>query len=378
MYVQYLHVNLSAFVHYLSASPSLIGTPLTVTQGMRDAYAMAQFLRRELVEARQKVMSTREAEEDPIKQSKMDEDGPVKDCLNKALFLLRFAGLARSKKPLPVTSKQPTSFVMKYRQWQRTASAVSVDKDDVGAPESVMETERSLAQKYPSFCIVMDFVRKTTVTKDMVEQFLSQRQKAAKELSAVLNFVSDHLRNTDNVFSQPSVVFLSQLFSQQHHFPEHYVHKLEGCGLELEGHVRQSYYDIITQLLELLRSHGTAGHLQEEVSWEKMVVKGYLLHLLDTHWRDYDMQFIGDQHLPEFLLSTAIQTRFDGAKSVLPKQEHEDEMLARYERFKTYLTVLKSVTSLAELQELMRESSVTVDEKVSNWRQFYVCMLLSC
>lgn len=337
---------------------------MTVSQGMRDAYAMAQFLRRELVEARQKVVSTREAEEDPIKQSKMDEDGPVKDCINKALFLLRFAGLAKSKKPLPVTSQRPTSFVMKYRQWQRSASAASVDKDDAGALESVVETEQSLAQKYPSFCIVMDFVRKTTVTKDMVEEFLNQRQKAARDLSTVLNFVSEHLGSTNDVFSRPSVTFLSQLFSQQHHFPEHYVHELEGCGLELEGRVRQSYYSIITQLLELLRSHS------HEEGWEKMVVKGYLLHLLDTHWRDYDMQFIGDKQLLEFLLLTAIQARFDGAKSVLPKQPHEDEMLARYERFKTYLTVFKSVTSLAELHGLMRESAVTVDEKVGGWKQF--------
>lgn len=361
--------DLGCYCSLSSAYPSLTGTPLKVTQGLRDAYAMAQFLRRELVEARQKVVSAREAEEDPVKQSKMDEDGPVKDCLNKALFLLRFAGLAKSKKPLPVTSQRSTSFVMKYRQWQRSATT-SVDKDDAGAPESAVETEQSLAQKYPSFCIVMDFVRKTTVTKDMVEEFLSQRQKAAKDLSAVLNFVLDHLKNTDDVFSLSSVAFLSQLFSQQHHFPEHYVHELEGCGLELEGRVRQSYYDIITHLLELLRLHGTVGHSHEEVGWEKMIVKGYLLHLFDTHWRDYDMQFIADQHLPEFLLSIAIQTRFDGASSVLPKQQREDEMLARYERFKTYLTVFKSVTSLAELHELMRESTVTVDEKVSGWRQF--------
>ena len=334
---------------------------------MKDAYAMAQFLRRELVEARQKVAAARESEEDPVKQSKMDEDGPVKDCLNKALFLLRFAGLATSKKLLPVIPQQTTSFLMKYRQWQRSASAASVDKDDAGAPEVAVETEQSLAQKYPSFCIVMDFVRKTSVTKEMVEEFLTQRQKAAKDLAVVLNFVSDHLRNAD-IFSLPSVAFLSQLFSQQHHFPEHYVHELEGCGLELEGRVRQSYYDIIMQLLELLRSHGSVGQAHEEVTWEKMVVKGYLLHLFDTHWRDYDMQFIGDQHLPEFLLSTAIQTRFDGARSVLPKQPHEDEMLARYERFQTYLTVLKSVTSLGQLQELMRESAVTVDEKVRDCR----------
>ena len=334
--------------------------PLIATQGVRDAYAMAQYLRRELVEARQKVITARDTDETSSNRLAMDEDKPVNDCLQKALFLLKFAGLMKAEKPrLAVEAATPSrsAFIQKYRQWQKGRSVSSSEKMSESQVTSVVETEKSLAQKYPSFRIMMEFLRKTSVTKEMVERFLEHRQKAAKNLSAVLCTIFDLLQSMD-IFSDVGLTFLCQLLSCQYSFAGHYIRDLEGCGLEVENEARIAYSRITNHLLEKLKPYTQLKAPVKPLTMEVLLTKAYLLHLLDVQWQNYDMLFISESHLPEFLLSTAIQVGFEHTESNLPKQENEDEMLERHKLFLRHLSVVKSSTSLSDLMASMELGSL--------------------
>ena len=335
--------------------------PLIATQGVRDAYAMAQYLRRELVEARQKVITARDTDETSSNHSAMDEDKPVNDCLQKALFLLKFAGLMKAEKPrLAVEAATPSrsAFIQKYKQWQKGRSASSsTEQMSESQVASVVETEKSLAQKYPSFRIMMEFLRKTSVTKEMVERFLEHRQKAAKNLSAVLWTIFDLLQSMD-IFSNVGLTFLCQLLSCQYSFAGHYIRDLEGCGLEVENEARKAYSQITNHLLEKLKPYTQLKAPTKPLTMEVLLTKAYLLHLLDVQWQNYDMLFISESHLPEFLLSTAIQVGFERTGSNLPKQENEDEMLERHKLFLRHLSVVKSSTTLSDLMANMELGSL--------------------
>ena len=172
--------------------PVILFLELKVTQGVKDAFAMAQFMRRELVEARQKIMSAVGSEEGAGNGISVDADKPIRNCLNKALFLLKFAGLTKSgATPQPPSTSQPRSsaFLRKYQQWQKNSGTLTNTSDSSEKQIQDVETEQSLAQKHPSFRVVMEFVRKSNISKEMVERFLLQRQEAARNLHVTLNFI---------------------------------------------------------------------------------------------------------------------------------------------------------------------------------------------
>lgn len=49
---------------------------LTATAKLMSAYVASEAMRRDLVEARQKLMEAKEKEEDPAKKANIDEDAP--------------------------------------------------------------------------------------------------------------------------------------------------------------------------------------------------------------------------------------------------------------------------------------------------------------
>ena len=183
---------------------------LKVTQGVKDAFAMAQFMRRELVEARQKIMSAVGSEEGAGNGISVDADKPIRNCLNKALFLLKFAGLTKSgATPQPPSTSQARSsaFLRKYQQWQKNSGTLTNTSDSSEKQIQDVETEQSLAQKHPSFRVVMEFVRKSNISKEMVERFLLQRQEAARNLHVTLNFMLELVKYL-NICSPPGLNFL--------------------------------------------------------------------------------------------------------------------------------------------------------------------------
>lgn len=128
------------------SDPSI--TPVA-SPGLLSAFKSAEALRRELVEARQRLVETREnkngsgedstaaaAEKKEEQQSEekekaveIDEDAPVKACHDKAVFLLKFSGLSRVPReeewpPSSPVSSRPT-WAKKNKKWSKVSAAVN-------------------------------------------------------------------------------------------------------------------------------------------------------------------------------------------------------------------------------------------------------------
>jgi hypothetical protein len=104
------------------------GTP-KATPGIMDAFAAAEGLRRELVESRQKLIEQKEKLESQQEKDKINEDQPIMSCLDKAMYLMKFAGLSRvtwshDDRPDSPIAKRP-SWGQKSFRWQRVSSVVS-------------------------------------------------------------------------------------------------------------------------------------------------------------------------------------------------------------------------------------------------------------
>ena len=63
-------------LQYCGCKASGDSTQLTATPKLVGAYVASEAMRRDLVEARQKLMAAKEKEEDPAKKMKIDEDAP--------------------------------------------------------------------------------------------------------------------------------------------------------------------------------------------------------------------------------------------------------------------------------------------------------------
>ena len=83
------------------------------------------------VEARQKLMEIKEGEENKEENAKINEDLPVITCHEKAVYLLKFAGLSRitaashgDVRPNSPIIRRP-SWGQKSWRWQKVSSVVS-------------------------------------------------------------------------------------------------------------------------------------------------------------------------------------------------------------------------------------------------------------
>ncbi|CAB4018648.1 zinc finger ZZ-type and EF-hand domain-containing 1-like [Paramuricea clavata] len=95
------------------------------------------------------------------------------------------------------------------------------------------------------------------------------------------------------------------MLAHQKVFPRHYGDNLDGCGLDLEGRVRKTYYTFLRRLLESVRSF--TGDPDDDSARSKAFscIRAYLLHFLDIEWKPYDLDFLNDINLPEFFLDTS-------------------------------------------------------------------------
>ena len=57
-----------------------------------------------------------------------------------------------------------------------------------------------------------------------------------------------------SVYKISNVLMLQELFHYQEKFARHYFDGLDGCGLELESKVRQSYYGLLRYLVGAIKS----------------------------------------------------------------------------------------------------------------------------
>lgn len=317
-------------------------TPKLSPQLLR-VYTIAQDMRRELVEARRRVMEENEVET----SEEVNEDTPIIACHEKALFLLQFSGLTKvsGAHMQQVSPSSRSSWLRKSLQWRKMGSIDGKPSKLTHQPSVVEDDNKDID---PSVKMVLDFVKDDRITKDQVQSLLQHRSKRAKTISLVFTFCAEFVQLfSPHIFQLPVIVFLQQLLSQQQSFPRHYAAKLDGCGLEKENDVRKSYYLLLTKIIDAVRScRVQEGNIYPASYY---LVKSYLLHLLDVDWQDYDNSFILEQELPELFLETAV-TSFKPTDKV-DKFPMETELMERYQlqsKLRQTLLELKSFTKVME------------------------------
>ena len=301
-------------------------------------------MRRELVEARRKVMNENEGET----SEEVNEDTPIIACREKALFLLNFSGLTKvtGAHMQQVSPSSRSSWLRKSLQWRKMGSIDGKSSMKLSHQVSIVEDDSKDVD--PSIKMVLDFVKDERITKDLVHSLLQHRSKRAKTISYIFTFCAEFIQLfMPHIFQLPVIVFLQQLLSQQQGFPPHYAAKLDGCGLEKENDVRKAYYLLLTKIIDAVRSCRSQEGTTYPASY--YLVKSYLLHLLDIDWQDYDNLFILEQELPELFLETAITSFKPTDKvDVFPM---ETELMERYQlqsKLRETLLELKSFTKVME------------------------------
>ena len=317
--------------------------PPKLSPRLLKVYSIAQDMRRELVEARRKVMEENEIET----SEEVNEDTPIIACHEKAIFLLKFSGLTKvtGAHMQQVSPSSRSSWLRKSLQWRKMGS-IDGKPNKLSHQASIVEDDNKDVD--PSIKMVLDFVKDERITKDLVHSLLQHRSKRAKTISHVFTFCAKFIQLfMPHIFQLPVIVFLQQLLSQQQSFPTHYAAKLDGCGLEKENEVRKAYYLLLTKIIDAVRS----CRVQESNTYPSSyyLVKSYLLHLLDVDWQDYDNSFILEQELPELFLETAITSFKPTDKvDVFPM---ETELMERYQlqtKLRETLLELKNFTKVME------------------------------
>ncbi|KAK7112606.1 zinc finger ZZ-type and EF-hand domain-containing protein 1-like isoform X2 [Littorina saxatilis] len=278
----------------------------SVTEGVLQAYTTAESLRIWLAHQRQKLKAAEEL---------TAENNPVLACKEKAVYLLRFGGLTRVQLQKELRAKTSKLSLKKAGNKKFEKQGVRMD----------------LAEKFPSFRLVMEFVQDPAWTTDRVHQMLQDRSKFASCLYEVYTFCEKFISITskEDMFQIPVVLFLQSMLSYQDRFAKHYAVGLDGCGLEQENHVRRGYYALIRSLVKPFR-HKRPHNVDSKVLPAYDFIQACLLHLLDTQWHTYDLAFISEISLPDLFFTLAKDTV--KMRDVTVGSQEKDEELKEYEQ----------------------------------------------
>lgn len=319
--------------------------PEGVPGGIQDAYSAAESLRRGLVDRRQRLILQAEEEsnqESIPQQQKTNPDSTVIACKEKAQFLLKFAGLQRiTDKGAEGRENRRSKWLNRKSSWQRSSSEHSGSIMSAPRQRTLSLEEIRTIDKHPAFKLILDFVTNDSYCHERVQALLQQRVKHANTVSDIYLFAAEFLRisSETDLVQAPAVLFLQQFLSSQKYFPSHYADNLDGCGLNLEGKVRQAYYALVRRCLEGVKSYHSQASSQRPSSAAFECLRSFVLHLLDTEWKGYDYTFVQDVHLPEFLLDTAKATVMRPKQDV--KDMNELQEMEQYEEGNKWLEEAK-------------------------------------
>ncbi|KAL3875978.1 hypothetical protein ACJMK2_033871 [Sinanodonta woodiana] len=273
-----------------------------VSEGIFQAFVAAESIRMPLVNQRQRMAVESE-------QRKGEEDEPAIICKDKALFLLKFAGLTKTQLKQEFTRPKSTKLrKLSNRKYERQISKYET-------PE-----------KYPSFRLVLEFVQDPAWNTERVNHMLQERSQHAQAVADVYVIAAEIVRTLTNEhpFQIGIVLFLQEMLICQDGFAKHYAEGLDGCGLGQEAKVRHAFYTLIRRLTDAYH-HFNRHELDKKVFAAYDYIQTCLLHLLDIQWQPYDLSFVSDIKLPGLFAGIAKETVKMRDCSV-EKQEEEEEM----------------------------------------------------
>ncbi|XP_071131694.1 zinc finger ZZ-type and EF-hand domain-containing protein 1-like [Mytilus edulis] len=279
-----------------------------VSDGILHAYSTAESIRMQLLQLKQKIAAAEKEEE--------NDEEPALVCKDKAMYLLKFAGLTKIQLKNEMRSKAA-------KQWKK----LSNKKNE--------KIKLDVTDKYPSFRLVLEFVQDPAWTTERVNRMIQERVNHAKAVSDVYSFTAEFLRIhclsvSNGIFQIPAVLFFQELLSYQDGFAKHYADGLDGCGLQQEAKVRQAYYQLIRRLSEPF--HNLHKHdLDKKIMPAYEFIQTCLLHLLDIEWQAYDLTFVTETKLPSLYLDVAKETV--KMRDCMVDHQDEDNQLKEYEKF---------------------------------------------
>ncbi|RUS90800.1 hypothetical protein EGW08_001419, partial [Elysia chlorotica] len=278
-----------------------------VSDGILQAYSVAESLRLTLASERQKWNSQDDTEKD------LDAD-PAELFTAKAMFLLRFAGLTKFQLRQEMRSKFYKQMMMKK----------------AGNKQPVLWLEGM--EKFPSFRLVMEFIQDPAWTAERVHLMLQERYRFASAISEVYVFSAEMLRvmSHEDPFQIPVVLFFREMSAYQHQFARHYADGLDGCGLNQEARVRSGYYTLIRRFVDAFRQNpGLPRNGKKAPAYD--FLQCILLHLLDVEWQPYDLSFIYELQLPQLFMNFAKETV--KMRDLCTSEVKEEEELEEYNRY---------------------------------------------
>ncbi|XP_033118945.1 zinc finger ZZ-type and EF-hand domain-containing protein 1-like [Anneissia japonica] len=273
---------------YLEKVETAEGT--AIPEGVHEAYVTAETVRPVLVDLRQKHIVASENIISPEKSN----DAPVLAWKEKAEFLMEFGGLSK------IEPKPQVKALLR-----RFSSVGGKENRPKVAHPGTFDSEATFEQ-YPSFKLVLDFLKDTRFSRKKVEDLLEQRVQRAERVASGYNFALKFLEihGTPHLFNVACVQFLQEMLRAQHKDLVHYAVVIDGCGLELETKVRKAYYALVQLLANALQANWTTpdGRL-DQLAVD--CIQACLLHLLDVDWQPYDFAFVAENSIPRLLLTIA-------------------------------------------------------------------------
>lgn len=312
-------------------------------------YRLAESVRPDILAAKQVLIHKNE--DNPDKS--IDSDQPLIDCIEKGKFLLRFAGLSR------INEADKTS--QKRSKFSRKKSKLGVSQ---------------VVEKDPYMELILNFVRRDSYSLNRIQLDMEDRAKCAQNRNLAYNFTRDFVLFTAQspVDSEPYKilsVYLTALFKDYKDTPPHYGGNLEGCGLELEGRVRESFYNLTNKLFHWIWDKETFPHLMK-TPWSLKFLVSILHYLFNNLWNSYDFSFVHEHKLPRLLFNSAINLL---SFSPPQKKEKEEAGNDKLEEYLGWISLIQFHSLSLQLSYCIQDTSSEVDEQYIN---VAVILYVSC
>ena len=302
-------------------------------------YRLAESVRADLLAAKQVLIQRKE---DSLDKS-IDSDLPLVSSIDKARFLLKFAGLSRISETDKTSPKR---------------SKLARKKSKLGISQVV--------EKDPCMEIILNFVKKDAYSLDRIQQDMEERAKSAQNRSLTYNFTRDFIlfATQTPLETEPHhilSIYLTTCFKDYTETPSHYGGSLDGCGLDLESRVRESFYSLTKKLFLSTLDKNESTDISKAPQNLKFLLS-ILHHLFNNIWNDFDFSFIHEHQLPKLLYTTAVNRL--SIKTEKPEEPSSND--SKVEEYLGWVSLIQFHSLSLQLSSRIQDTASDMEEQYTN------------
>ncbi|XP_062507408.1 zinc finger ZZ-type and EF-hand domain-containing protein 1-like isoform X2 [Corticium candelabrum] len=281
-----------------------------VPPGVLQAFTMAESLRGQLFEQRQRLIQklneitdsgppASKKQKVEQKEEEIDPTAHVVAFRDKALFLLSvsFSSDKKSQQMEQIPANMP-KWLFKPKNWSRLSSVIGSCAHFKQIPGAMAQSTSSAASA------VLEFIKNDAYSLNSVKRLLSKRTQRATMVADLYKFAADFVQACAEEESLHTIIvanFAIHILDYQKQFARHYLDRLDGCGLALERCVQLAFYNLIKVMMNVVHEgqQHTSGQPADLIAFRMGT-----LHLLNIEWRSSDFQFMVDVDFVDFLLES--------------------------------------------------------------------------